>query len=102
MITSRLIRSLPQSFAPISIVASFFDSFEKVGQDVCAEVDRGKYPHNSQARNFISETQAKLYANYSEKKGNHAAGKPNIFQSESGRRKEAACTATREAITDSN
>ncbi len=57
--TSTLIRSLPQSFAPIAMVASFFDSFEKVEQAVRAEVRRRKNPLNPQAGNFNSETQAK-------------------------------------------
>ena len=77
--TSRLIRSLPQSFAPISMVASFLDSFEKAKQAVRAEVDRRKNPHNPQAGNFNSETQAKPKANFTMNKVNHAAGKPYKF-----------------------
>ncbi len=52
---SRLIRSLPQSFAPIAMVANFLDSFEKIEQSVRAEVDRRNNPHNPQSRKSHSQ-----------------------------------------------
>lgn len=44
--TSRLIRSRPELFAPVAMVSSFLDGFEKVEQAIWSEVDRGKNPHN--------------------------------------------------------
>ena len=46
--TSKLIRSLPTSFAPIAMVATLLESFDKVESAVRAEVDRRKNPNNPQ------------------------------------------------------
>jgi len=77
--TSRLIRSLPQSFSPIAMVGNLLDSFEKLEQAVRAEVDRRKNPHNPQSSNFNNDSQAKPKANFTSNKDNHASRKPNKF-----------------------
>ncbi len=56
--TSKLVRSLPESFVPIAMVATLLDSFEKVEQAIRAEVDRPKNPHDPQSN--LSDERSKL------------------------------------------
>ena len=54
--TSKLIRSLPESFAPTAMIASLLETLEKVEQAVRAEVDRRNNPHNSHSNNSRKQT----------------------------------------------